>query len=162
MYGDPAKIEQLAVALRTQATRAGEQADLIRTAVDAVEWRGEAADAFRERMARRIKSCETAQADLTAAADAVQRHAERVRELLAEIARVQEAVTGWLNRAVDEAGNAAVRAWGAIRDLGGAVVDVTGFLPWRDWDFDPTITPAPGHRDWLELGGRLRDRGVRL
>jgi uncharacterized protein YukE len=170
VYGDPARIEQLAQALRTEAGRAAEQAGRIRTAMDALAWEGGAADAFRERMRQRIKAAETAQADLNAAADALQRHAERVRELLAEIARLQEAVTGWLNRAIDAAGNAAERAWEAVRDLAGSlagtvvgtVVDIADFLPWRNWDFDPTITPPPGHKDWLEFGRRITERGIRL
>lgn len=162
MYGDPARIEALARSLRTEADRAAGQADRIRATVDALEWQGEAADAFRERMGRRIKSCETAQADLVAAADALQRHAEQARALLAEIARLQDAVTGWLNRAIDEAGNAAERAWDAVRDVVGGVVDYLDFLPWRDWDFDPTITPPPGHKDWLDLGRRIMERGIRL
>ena len=162
MYGDPAKIEQLAQSLRAEAARAAEQAGRIRSAVDALQWDGAAADGFRTRMGGRIKACETAQADLTAAAEALQRHAERVRELLAEIARLQEAAIGWVNRAIDEAGNAAERAWNAIRDLGGAIVDVTDFLPWRNWDFDPTIMPPPGHKDWLDFGRRLFERGIRL
>lgn len=162
MYGDPAKIEQLADALRAEAGRAAEQAVLISSAVDVLRWEGAAADAFRARMGRRVKACETAAADLTAAADALRQHAARVRELLAEIARLQDSVTGWLNRAIDEAGNAAERAWNAIRDLGGGILDVVDFLPWRGWDFDPTITPPPGHRDWLEFGRRILDRGIRL
>jgi hypothetical protein len=162
VYGDPAKIEQLAQALRTEAGRAAEQAGRVRTAVDALEWEGSAADAFRERMGQRIKAAETAQADLLAAAEALQRHAERVRELLAEIARLQEAVTGWLDRAIDAAGNAAERAWDAVKDLAGAVVNIADFLPWRNWDFDPTNTPPPGHKDWLEFGRRITERGIRL
>jgi uncharacterized protein YukE len=161
VYGDPAKIEQLANKLRAEAGRAIEQAGQIRTAVDALEWAGSAADAFRERMGKRIKASETAQADLMAAADALQRHAERVRELLAEIARLQNTITNWLNNAIDAAGNAAERAWNAIKDFGGSV-DFNDFLPWRDWDFNPTITPPPGHKDWLDFGRRLMERGIRL
>lgn len=162
MYGDPAKIEELAQRLRAEASRAADQAGRIRAAMDALQWEGAAADAFRERMGRRGKACETAQADLTAAAEALQRHAEQVRALLAEITRLQESVTGWLNRAIDQAGNAAQRAWDALRDFGGAIVDVADFLPWRNWDFDPTITPPPGHKDWLDFGRQLMERGIRL
>jgi uncharacterized protein YukE len=162
MYGDPAKIEQLAQSLRTEASRAAAQAGAIRAATDALQWEGEAADTFRARMGKRIKSCETAQSDLNAAADALQKHAEQVRALLAEIARLQNAVTSWVNRAIDTAASAAERAWNAIRDIGGAIIDVADFLPWRNWDFDPMITPPPGHKDWLDFGRRIMERGIRL
>jgi uncharacterized protein YukE len=162
VYGDPARIEELAQALRAESGRATEQAGRMRSAVGALQWQGDAADTFRARMGARVKSCDTAAADLMAASDAIRRHAERVRELLAEIARLQDAVTGWLNRAIDEAGNAAESAWNAIKDIGGAVVDFFDFLPWRNWDFDPTITPPPGHKDWLDLGRRIMERGIRL
>lgn len=162
MYGDPAKIEQLAQQFRAEAGRAAAQADAIQSAAGAVQWEGSAADAFRDRMGKRRDACQTAQADLIAAADALAEHAARVRALLNEIARLQETITGWLNSAIDAAGNAAQGAWNAIKDVAGAVVDVFDFLPWKNWGFDPTITPPPGHKDWLDFGRRIAEQGVPL
>ncbi|MCP2260340.1 hypothetical protein LX15_004053 [Streptoalloteichus tenebrarius] len=159
MYGDPDKIDELARSLRAQAARAAEQASRVRDAVAAVHWEGQAAAAFRQRMAQRVKACETAQADLLAAAKAVEEHADEVRTLLAEINRLQEAVTGWVNSAIDTATGLARKAVDAVGKVVGAVED---HLPWKGWDFDPTKLPAPGHKDWLELGRRISEKGVAL
>ncbi len=144
MYGDPDHIDALADMLRAHAERADEHSHRVRDLGRTVPWTGDAGDAFRNRMARRAATCAPARDDLLAAATALERHADEVRALLAEIARLQEAIATWVGSAID------------------AATEVDGYLPWKGWDFDPRLTPPPGHRDWLELGRRIGERGVAL
>ncbi len=162
MYGDPDQIDALARTVRVHAERTDEQSHRGRELARTLPWTGDAGDAFRIRMARRVAACADARDDLLAAAAALEHHGDEVRALLAEIARVQEAITNWVSAAVDGAADLASRAGRTARSVTDAMIEVNDHLPWKGWDFDPRVTPPPGHRDWLELGRRIGERGVAL
>ncbi len=82
MHGDPDQIEALAGSLRRAAERVADQGRAIRDVVCGLDWTGEAADAFRSRMACRAAACDTARDDLVAAAVACERHADEVADAL--------------------------------------------------------------------------------
>jgi len=82
VHGDPDHVEELAHSLRRAAERAADQGRVIRDVARGVDWTGEAADAFRARMARRAAACDTARDDLVAAARACEQHADEVRDAL--------------------------------------------------------------------------------
>ncbi|MGH8886826.1 MAG: hypothetical protein ACRDYX_16990 [Egibacteraceae bacterium] len=75
----------------------------------------------------------------------LRRHAESVRERTAQIRAVEDAVTGWSAGQVRHAGRAAA----ALADP-----------PWTGWPWTPHNLPAPGDRQWLDVGEFLRRRGV--
>ena len=162
MYGDPDQIDALARAVRDHAERADEQSHRVRDLCRVLPWTGAAGDAFRIRMARRAAACAGARDDLLAAATALEHHGDEVRALLAEITRLQLAITDWISSAVDGAANLAKRAGETAGDVTDTVTGVDDHLPWKGWDFDPRVTPPPGHQDWLELGRRIGERGVAL
>ncbi|MDQ3887165.1 MAG: hypothetical protein M3308_09240 [Actinomycetota bacterium] len=161
MYGDPDQIDALARTLRGHAQRTDEHSYRIRDLARDLPWTGAAGDAFRMRMTCRAATCEVVRDDLLAAATALEHHAEQVRAVLAEIARLQEAITGWVRSALDAAADLAHRARDT-RSGTDQVIEVDDYLPWKGWGFDPRVTPPPGHRDWLELGRRIGERGVAL
>ena len=162
MYGDPDQIDALARTVRDHAERTDEHSHRVRDLGRVLRWTGVAGDAFRTRMERRAAACATARDDLLAAATALEHHGDEVRALLAEIARLQEAITDWVGVAVDGATDLAHRAGETARSGADAVTKVDDYLPWKGWDFDPRITPPLGHQDWLELGRRIGELGVGL
>jgi len=162
VYGDPDQIDALARTVRIHAEQTDEQSHRVRELARTLPWTGDAGDAFRIRMARRAAACAATRDDLHAAAAALEHHGDEVRALLAEIARLQVAIADWVSSAVDGAVDLAKRAGEAAGNITGAVLEVDDYLPWQGWDFDPRVTPPPGHQDWLELGRRIGARGVAL
>jgi hypothetical protein len=100
-------------------------------------------------MARRAAACAAARDDLLAAATALEHHGDEVRALLAEIARLQGAITDWVGSAVGGAADRADRAGETARSVADAMIEVDDY-------------PPLGHQDWLELGRRIGERGVAL
>lgn len=82
MHGDPDQIEALAGSLRRAAECVADQGRVIRELAAGLNWTGQAADAFRSRMAGRAAACDTARDDLVAAAVACEQHADEVRAVL--------------------------------------------------------------------------------
>lgn len=82
MQGDPDQIDALASSLRRAAEHVADQGRAIRDLARGLDWTGEAADAFRSRMAGRAAACDTARDDLVAAAVACERHADEVADAL--------------------------------------------------------------------------------
>jgi len=162
VYGDPDQIDALARTVRDHAERTDEHSHRVRDLGRVLRWTGVAGDAFRTRMERRAAACATARDDLLAAATALEHHGDEVRALLAEIARLQEAITDWVGVAVDGATDLAHREGETARSGADAVTNLDDYLPWNGCDFDPRITPPLGHQDWLELGRRIGERGVGL
>jgi hypothetical protein len=161
VYGDPDQIDARARTIRGHAQRANEVCVRVRDLGRNLPWSGAAGDAFRIRTARRAASCEVVRDDLLAAAIALEHHADQVRAVLTEIAHLQEAVTDWVRSALDTAADLAEHA-GDTRGSTDQVIQVDDYLPWKGWGFDPRVAPPPGHRDWLEFGRRIGERGVVL
>lgn len=93
MYGDPDQIDALSRTVRIHAEQTDEQSHRVRELARTLPWTGDAGDAFRIRMARRAAACAATRDDLRAAAAALEHHGDEVRALLAEITRLQGAIT---------------------------------------------------------------------
>ncbi|MFT4289017.1 hypothetical protein [Nocardioides sp.] len=92
MYGDPRAIRRLGGELRAQARRVEEEADRLIAEAAAVEWDGVAATAMRAHVQAQAGGLRRAAAAHRQAADALDRHADRVAYLLKMIARIEHAV----------------------------------------------------------------------
>jgi hypothetical protein len=95
---------------------------------------------------------------LEGAAAALRAHAQTVRERLAEIRRIEAAVTDWFARTertlAARAGDVMLAVGGTVRDL------IHGDVPWGGWPYTPSSLPAAGSVDWLVAGEFFRAQGV--
>ncbi|KWW98548.1 hypothetical protein LI90_171 [Carbonactinospora thermoautotrophica] len=163
LYGDPDELDKLAAELDRAAARVEEIAKQVRSKAAQALWTGAAAEAFRDEVEQRTRDCLKRADELRQAAQAMRQHAQEVRELLAKIAHFEKAAVNWFNDKIREAESLAEQAWEAVRDVAGAVVKtVDDFLPWHGWPWKPGNLPAPGHKDWLEVGKFLGGQGVYL
>ena len=145
------RLEERAVELRDHALTMINRAQTM-------DWKSNAAEAFRDRVVddqARLHHCAE---ELDGAAATLRAHAETVRERIAEIRRIQKAVTDWFS-------NAAGNVVDAAESIGGAVVDAFGDIlhgkpPWHDWPFRPDNLPAPDSVDWLKAGEFFRKQGI--
>lgn len=150
-YGDPDELDRLAGTLRTRAEEIRQRADDQMTRARAAQWVSVSADAYRDRLAgRRTEAHDTADG-LDRAADALVAHAQEVRERIAAIARIEEAVTNWFSRQASELVE-------GVRS--GMQRVVSGEPPWSGWRFTPQSLPPPGDKGWLEVGEFMRGKGL--
>jgi hypothetical protein len=113
-------------------------------------------------MAARRRELEAVAARLDSAAGVLLRHAAAVERHLHEIAVIERAATTWFGGQVRRLESVASGALHALEDPLGAVAGVVEHPPWEGWRWSPRTLPAPGHKDWLEVGRFLRSRGVHL
>jgi hypothetical protein len=107
---------------------------------------------------------------LDEAAAMLRRHAQTVREMIAAIKRITEAVTGWFSSAIDTFNRAVDAFDNAVKDIADGVADALGFgggqppqppqPPWSGWKWGPDNLPPQGDKAWLEVGDYLRGQGV--
>lgn len=153
-YGDPDELDRLAGVLRARADEVRRRADAQLTEAQAAQWVSISAAAYRDRLAERRAEAHQAADGLEQAADVLVAHAREVRERIAAIARVEEAVTGWFRRQAGEIGEIVdgVRA--------GVSQALSGEPPWAGWRFTPQTLPPPGDKGWLDVGEFMRGKGV--
>lgn len=150
-YGDPDELDRLAGVLRARAEEVRQRADQQVDEARAAQWVSLSATAYRDRVAgKRTAAYDTADG-LDRAADVLAGHAQEVRERIAAIARIEEAVTSWFSRQASEL-VAGVRS-GVQQALASAP-------PWSGWRFTPQSLPPPGDQGWLEVGEFMRGKGV--
>lgn len=99
-YGDPDGLDRLGARLSAAAQRVRDRAATVRSAAAAGGWRGPAAQAFHDSVARESTQLERAADGLDDAAAAMHRHAEAVREEIARLLRLEQAaerllLSGW-------------------------------------------------------------------
>jgi hypothetical protein len=141
LYGDPAALDALADRLASFAGQLRDHAaDHVRAAA-AARWVSAAADEFRARVAQETTRVDAAADALDAAGARLRAHAERVRDLIAEIASIEHAATSWLH------------------GFEHAVDGLVDHLPWRELG-GPLRLPASGDKGWLEVGAFLRGHGA--
>jgi uncharacterized protein YukE len=170
MYGNPDELDRIAGEIEKRAEgvrgRAKEMDDKARGMV----WQSVAAERCRETVGADKRQLEKAADGLTEAAASLRRHAQEVRELIAMVKRISEAVVGWFTSAIDRF-NRAIDAFNqAVRDFANGVADVLGFgggqppqppqPPWTGWKWGPDNLPPAGDKAWLEAGEYLRGQGV--
>lgn len=143
MYGNPEELDHLAVGLRRQAEAVRDQVRARLVQSEGAVWRSTAAQAWRERVRQETRQGLAAADRMDEAAVALAAHAERCREVLAEIAAVEERVRGWFAdrwRDLQGAGReVAEGADAAVRDLGRGLSQL----------------PPSGDVRWLEVPGQL-------
>lgn len=161
-YGDPDVLDAHARQLAADADGVRARARALEASVARLQWRGEAAEAFRRTVTNDAQHLHRAAHELDEAAAALRAHAAEVRDRLERIRALERAVTGWFDdqlRSLQDAaravGDALLRPVDALRR---AVEDP----PWTGWAWRPGTLPGAGDRAWLEVGADLRARGVRL
>ncbi|MGD9958594.1 putative T7SS-secreted protein [Nocardioides sp.] len=148
MYGDTAKIRQLAHQLRDRATDLRCEARGLSEQVAAVRWTGRAADAMRafaERRLQQLLECAHRHDD---AAVALERHAAAVDHLKQVIAEVEHRARALVHGARARLTSLTHQALAGVAALTPDPVDEA---------LDRFVPPPPGHLDWL--GVRLPGLG---
>ncbi len=137
-YGDPDELNRLAARISASAEEARDHAHALSSRCMWVDWESAAADRFRGTAERDVAALRRAADRLDEAAHLLRQHAESIRERLAQIRAIEDAVTTWFADQARHMERAAVAAW------------------------VPHDLPAPGDKQWLEVGELLRRRGVFL
>ncbi|MFD9699379.1 putative T7SS-secreted protein [Lentzea sp. NPDC059081] len=170
VYGNPDELDRIAGEIEKRAesvrTRGTEMNDRART----MRWQSIAAERCRETVEGDRRKLFQAAEGLDGAAAALRRHAQEVREMIAAIKRIGEAVTSWFTSAVDTFNQAVDAFNNAVRDIANGVADALGFgggqmprppqPPWTGWKWGPDNLPPQGDKSWLEVGEYLRGQGV--
>jgi uncharacterized protein YukE len=170
MYGNPDELDRIAGEIEKRAesvrTRGTEMTDTARR----MQWQSVAADRCRETVEGDKRKLFEAAEGLDGAAAVLRRHAQEVREMIAAIKRIAEAVTGWFKSAIDTFNRAVDAFNNAVKDIANGVADALGFgggqapqppqAPWTGWKWGPDNLPPHGDKAWLEVGEYMRGQGV--
>jgi hypothetical protein len=149
IYGDPDELDRLATVLDRQAAAVRQATtEQLRRACEA-DWVSDSAEAYQMLLARKCAEADRVAGGIEHAASALRAHAQRIRELLAAISRIERAVTEWFS--------AAARKLEELVEAGqlGPVRP-----PWLDWPYEPSSLPPPGDKRWLDVGRFMRGAGV--
>jgi chromosome segregation ATPase len=136
MYGDTVVMRRRASQLREQGADIRAAADRLVSRIEAVPWRGRAADAMRERIQERAGHLRAAASAHDTAADSLERH-------LAEVDRLKDAIAESERRLGGEVADAQQRVAATAYD-DAAATD-------RDHALAAVSVPPSGHADWLTL-----------
>ncbi|MDK3255800.1 hypothetical protein [Blastococcus capsensis] len=137
LYGDPDALDALAAELAQRARDVRAAGAEHRREAERTRWVSDAAAAYRRQVARDCADVDAATDAMEQAAEALRRHADALRERLAEIARAERAVRAWLSER-------AARGVELFEDVGG----VLGHLP------------EAGADAWRQASGRLSRLGM--
>lgn len=153
MYGEPAKIREVAQRLERRAEALRAEADALHSASEAVAWTSVAAQRMREQAAQRRDELVRVAREYDEAAEKVRAHAAEVQRLLDLIASIERQVRAIIAEALDRLKSAVSAVVNGIKDA---------LTPGDEEDrrLAETATPPPGHRDWLDMPDVVP--GVRL
>lgn len=164
MFGNPDELDRLARQLNDRATDLRDHALAMVNRAQAMHWISPAAEGYRHVVLDDRKRLDHCADGLDAAAAKLREHAQTVRERIAEIRRIEQAVTHFFANAVTSLPGAVLHA---AESVAGSVVDTIGGLfdsspppVWHDWPFTPDNLPAPDSADWLQAGDFFRKVGV--
>ncbi|KJK51677.1 hypothetical protein UK23_06040 [Lentzea aerocolonigenes] len=170
MYGNPDELDRIAAEIEKRADGVRDRAKKLDDDARKMEWHSVAAERCRETVGGDMRQLEKAADGLAEAAALLRRHAQEVRELIAMIKNVSEAVVGWFASAIDRFERALDAFNQAARDFANGVADVLGFggsqppsppqPPWTGRKWGPDNLPPAGDKAWLEAGEYLRAQGV--
>jgi hypothetical protein len=153
MYGDPDRLDALAVQVVRRADLVEQAAATLWARTASVPWVSVAADAFRTEAASDMRRLEAVAADLREAAARLREHADAVRQRLATIARAEHVAKQYFETAVSEVEQTAA---GALKSVGHVITHP----PWENWRWQPHGLPPPGDLRWLEVHDFLHGQGV--
>jgi chromosome segregation ATPase len=169
LYGDPDELDRIATQLEQRAEEVRSRGGELATKAEATRWKSTAAERCRETIRGDRSDLERAAKRLDEAAALLRRHAQEVRELLASIKRIEEAVVGWFNQAIDRFNRAVERFNAAVESAFQTMGEVLGAggerpappePPWGSWPYQPGSLPLPGDKEWLDIGEFMRRNGV--
>lgn len=101
-YGDPDALDASARMLTADADGVRARARRLVSAARDTQWRGPAAEAFRQSVQRDAQALDAAARELDEAAHELHSHAQEVRERLARLRALEDAVTGWIGDRIEE------------------------------------------------------------
>ncbi|CRK60441.1 hypothetical protein [Alloactinosynnema sp. L-07] len=168
-YGDPDELDRLAGKIEQRADDVRKHGADMDVQAAAMRWKSIAADRCRETITGDRESLDGTAGKLDEAAAALRRHAQELRELLAAIKRIAEAVVGWFNDAIDRFNRALESFKNMVSDMVDTVTGVFGGggdapqaprPPWEGWRYQPDNLPPAGDKQWLEVGTFMRAQGV--
>ncbi len=173
MYGDPAALRQLAATIVTSADTVRSDARGAVAEAEATQWQGAAADSHREHVQAVASALQVIATRLDEAAEDLQAYAARVAAVQAEIATAERAVTQYFEGALSALESGASSVVGSVQQAAGGVEHfVLGVVdgssggaaspPWQSWPWSPDNPPAPGSKDWLDLGNLAFGSGFSL
>lgn len=168
-YGDPDELERIAGQIEQRADEVRKHgADMVTRATSA-RWKSVAAERCRATIAADRVALDGTAGKLDEAAAALRGHAQRVRELIAAIKRIGQAVVSWFNQAIDRFNQAVERFRQAVASMVDSVGNALGFggdapqpprPPWEGWRYQPDNLPPAGDRQWLDVGRFMQAQGV--
>ena len=161
-YGDPDELDKQAARVAAAAEEVRSRARVLQARADAVAWESTAADGFRRMVSKDAAAMVGVSQALDEAARELRRHAAVVRERLAMIRSIEEAVRGWFGIQLRHLATVAAEAADALTDPLEALTGVARDPPWFDWPWTPDNVPEPGDQRWLEVGEFFRAKGVPL
>src|SRR2546421_4880481 len=98
-YGDPDELDRIAGEIEKHAERVRTRGGELDTRAEAMQWKSVAADRCRETVHGDRRSLDEIAQRLDEAAAVPRKHAQEVRELIAEVKQIEEGVVGWFNNA---------------------------------------------------------------
>jgi uncharacterized protein YukE len=166
-YGNPDELDYLAVQIERYAEEVRDHASGMDARARAMRWKSVAADRARETVTGDRRNLDETAQHLDEAAALLRRHAQDVRETIAEIEQIERAVTVWFGKAIEEFNNAVAEFKNLAEDIArGAVHLITGgppeppTEPWQGWPHQPNNLPPSGNKQWLQVGEFMRRQGV--
>src|SRR5919198_4669589 len=101
LYGDPDELDRIAGEIEKQAERVRTRAGELDSRAAAMQWKSVAADRCRETVHGDRTHLDDVAHRMDEAAGLLRQHAQQVRELIALIGRIEDAVVGWFDSAID-------------------------------------------------------------
>jgi hypothetical protein len=169
-YGDPDELDRIAAQIEQRADRVRTRAGDMDNQATAMRWKSVAADRCRETVSGDRRDLEDVARRLDEAAALLRGHAQQVREMIAKIKQIEQAVVGWFNSAIDRFNQAVDSFKHAVGDVVDSVGNFLGFgggdppeppvPPWQNWPHQPGNLPPSGDKGWLEVGEFMQKQGV--
>jgi uncharacterized protein YukE len=158
MYGNPDELDRLAKQIDQHADEVRKRgADIVAKAA-AMQWKSAAADACRRAIGEDRAKLDAVADRLNTAAAALRKHAQEVREKIAEIGRIEHAVTGWFHDQLTNLQRVGHGVESGVRHVLGT--SGSSEAPWASWPHQPGNLPPSGDKAWLDVGSFLRKQGV--
>jgi uncharacterized protein YukE len=170
LYGDPDELDRIATQIEQRAEQVRGRAGELDSRAEAMQWKSVAADRCRETVHGDRAHLDDVAHRMDEAAALLRQHAQQVRELIALIGRIEDAVVGWFNSAIDRFNRAVDSFKHAVGEVVDTVGDVLGFggddppqppvPPWQNWPHQPGNLPPAGDKAWLQVGKFMQTKGV--
>ncbi|RJQ73678.1 WXG100 family type VII secretion target [Pseudonocardiaceae bacterium YIM PH 21723] len=166
LYGNPEELDRIAGRIAARATEVRDRAQDMHSRATGMNWHSASADLARETVLNDRRRLERSADELDAAAAALRKHAQEVRETIAKIQRLEREVKEWFTGAIDRFNNAVDEFNGFLKRVADGVeraIDnqpARPLAPWEHWPHQPHSLPPPGDKGWLEVGEFMKRQGA--